>query len=495
MLKQFIPSDFCLKCLGCCRFAQAETIWAPSKFKLILVNGCYLCPKLDLQANHCKIYLSRPFDCRLYPFLLVKRAGDLYLGLHTACLFVETARIEAGKLNEYADYLKKKFSKHFLLDALKKNPRIAADYDEHVQLLFVLEGPSLRAPLETPFLTGREPPIPPLADPAIGGKAARSNLVFKNEIASSPAQSIAPRNDATTDIVFKKLTISDKPLVDKYLKKQVHEISAYHFANIFIWKEFFGIFYAVIDGCLCLFYRDKIGMFMALPPLGEVTSEIIQRCFAVMRRRNQNSEVSRIENVSERDLNLYKGFAAKLKDKEYVCLRKDLVNLAGDKFRHKRAGYNYFVKNYKAEGQFIEYQPRVLKGCLALYKDWLDSRKAESRDVIYNQMLEDSASSFKAALENYKRLGLIGYVVEVECKIKACTVGYSINNETFCVLFEVCELSLKGLPQFTFRELCKKMSRYKYINVMGASDLENLRKVKLSYRPAKEVSVYNIYKA
>ena len=54
------------------------------------------------------------------------------------------------------------------------------------------------------------------------------------------------------------------------------------------------------------------------------------------------------------------------------------------------------------------------------------------------------------------------------------------------VLFEVADLKLKGISQYIFRELAKEMN-YKYINIMDDSGLDNLKRVKLSYRPYRMI--------
>ena len=72
-------------------------------------------------------------------------------------------------------------------------------------------------------------------------------------------------------------------------------------------------------------------------------------------------------------------------------------------------------------------------------------------------------------------------------------LGYPLHKGMFCILFEICDLRLKGLAQFIFREFCRRVDGYTYINSMGISDLDNLKKVKLSYRPLQEVKSYSIY--
>lgn len=439
-LKQFIRSDFCLECFGCCRFAENPTIWAPSQCGLVKSNGGYSCANLNREDNRCKIYSQRPLDCQLYPFLLVRKGGSLHLGLHKSCYFIEK-NPSIDDVKKYADYLRKKLNTRQFICALKENLRIAADYQENVEILTDL---------------------PQIAERLY----------------------LSPLN---------KLTFKDKPLLGQELKRVKTNISAYHLAAIFIWKGLFKILLATIEDNLCIFYKDSVGIFMALPPLGPFNTDAVNKCFEVMDFFNKNSEVSRIENVQENDVELYSklGFRPKLKDTEYICLRKDLVELGGGRFKAKRSSCNYFSKKYKAK--FSRYNQSLYKDCLRLYNLWMAMRKKEFKDNIYQQMLEDSRSSFGTALRSYKELGLLGYVVKVKGKIKACSFGYPLNQETFCIIFEVCDLGFKGIAQFIFREFCRKLSGYRYINIMGSSDLPNLKKVKLSYHPIKEVKVYNIY--
>ncbi len=462
-MKQFVPSGYCLKCLGCCRFSENLTIWASPGCRLVENSGGYRCEHLNEKDNRCAIYTKRPLDCRLYPFLLVKRNGVLSLGLHKNCRYVEEKNPD---IKEYADYLQKALSSPRAVVEIGKNPEICADYAENVEIV--------------------------------------------SEIASPP---VAARNDKVVPRL-NRLTIKDKPIVDKYLKKIKTNLSGYHFASLFIWKDLFKIYWQVIEDNLCLFYQDNIGMFMPLAPIalamaaaigsrtiapwligsqtmawrpiGDGNDSVIKKCFEIMDFYNLNKEVSRIENVLEEIPG-----RTKLKDTEYLCLRQDLAELKGDGYKHKRASCNQFIRNYPH--QVMPYRQAMAKECAQLYQLWMGQRKEGNQDAIYQQMLEDSGVSFNTALRYANKIGLSGYAVRVEGKIKACSLGYSLNKETFCILFEICDLRLKGIAQFVFREFCRRLSGYKYINIMGSSDLENLKTAKLSYRPVKKIRAYNIY--
>jgi hypothetical protein len=105
-------------------------------------------------------------------------------------------------------------------------------------------------------------------------------------------------------------------------------------------------------------------------------------------------------------------------------------------------------------------------------------------------MLGDSLNCLKILLGNYRKLGCIGRIAKVDKKIKAFSFGFRLNADTFCILYEVADLSAKGLSQFIFQRFSSELKDYRYINIMDDSGLENLKAVKLSYRPVKLVPAY-----
>lgn len=290
-----------------------------------------------------------------------------------------------------------------------------------------------------------------------------------------------------------KLTAKDKELFDKFLRLKQHRLSAYAFANIYIWQALFKIYWQIIDNSLCVFFRDKTGCFLYLEPLSEkINLATVSAAFAVMDRYNKNKEISRIENVEEDDLAIYEklGYSAYQKPGDYLCRRQDLARLGGNCFKSKRSSYNYFIKHYSY--QWREYSPKDKQACLDLYSLWMSQRRSQARDKIYLGMLEDSRASLKVLLDDYKKLDLTARLVKINGRLVAFAFGFRLNQDTFCVLYEITDLSVKGLSQFIFRQFCAGLSGYKYINIMDDSGLENLKKVKLSYRPAELVPAYII---
>lgn len=287
-----------------------------------------------------------------------------------------------------------------------------------------------------------------------------------------------------------KISLKDKEIFLRYLNLTSHELSVYAFENIYIWSSLFDIQWAIIEDCLCIFFKDKIGCFLYLAPLGKNNPKVLVKTFEIMDRFNKNKDISRIENVEENKIKFYRdlGFDCQSKSYDYLCLRSDLVSLRGEKFKSKRACFNYFVKHYQFEYQSFSLEQT--QDCLKLYKKWKEHRKRYLQNSLYQGMLEDNLKSLKVALKNYRNLNLVGRVVKADGEIKAFSFGYKLNSETFCILYEITDLSLKGLAQFIFREFSGELKDYKYINIMDDSGLENLKKVKLSYRPIKLIPAY-----
>ena len=290
---------------------------------------------------------------------------------------------------------------------------------------------------------------------------------------------------------LKKLSLKDKAIFNKFLGLGRHELSVYAFENIYVWKGLFDIYWTIIEDSLCVFFEDKIGCFLYLAPLSQNKKpEVTKKAFQIMNRLNKNAQISRIENVERQDLSFYEdlGYAWQNKSYDYLCRRQDLVQLKGNRFKSKRACFNYFIKHYAF--QYLPFSLKYRDDCIELYNRWMRERKTKNPDHIYQGMLKDSRVCLKNTLDNYADLNFIGRVVRINKEIKAFTLGFKLNSDTFCILYEIADLSIKGLSQFIFRRFSKELGGYKYINIMDDSGIENLKKVKLSYHPIKLIPAY-----
>jgi len=256
---------------------------------------------------------------------------------------------------------------------------------------------------------------------------------------------------------MKALTIKERYIFERYLKLAGFELSANCFINVIIWKDFFDFKWQIIDRNLCVFAENKIGCFLCIPPLGrKISSAAVKRCFQVMDAKNLDKNISRIENIEKKDCGIFckLGFKPVLKSHDYLYRRKDLAGLKGNAYKSKRAAVNYFIKNYQFT--FLPFSKKYSGQCLSLYKKWAIGRKKAYQDRIYQQMIDDNLQALQVALRNFSKLDLVGRIVKVKDKISGFTCGFRLNKDTFCILFEVADLNIKGLANFMFREFWKE---------------------------------------
>ena len=182
------------------------------------------------------------------------------------------------------------------------------------------------------------------------------------------------------------------------------------------------------------------------------------------------------------------GFRLTPKDPEYVYTRQSLVDLEGDPYKSKRSSYNYFVKQYSFS--YLPYEETLFNEGLLLFNRWAGSRRQKLKDPFALTLLEDSFFVHHRILRHASALGLTGRIVRIAGELKAYTFGFALDEETFCVVAEIADPTVKGLPQFLFREFCREQNPFRYINAMDDSGLESLRRVKESYRPILKKIAY-----
>jgi len=159
MIRQFVPSEVCLKCQGCCRFRDEDSVWAPCLLKEeiielidtpapaaylsldkrihVIKNALgegYLCPFLNQDSNQCKIYEKRPFECQLYPFIICLRDKKILLTVDLNCPCA-LEKLNSPELKEYLKYLSEYLNAPKQLQMLKDNPQVLQAYEEVLDVM------------------------------------------------------------------------------------------------------------------------------------------------------------------------------------------------------------------------------------------------------------------------------------------------------------------------------------------------------------------------
>ncbi|MBF0570549.1 MAG: YkgJ family cysteine cluster protein [Candidatus Omnitrophica bacterium] len=149
-LKQFVSSEACLKCKGCCRYKEESSVWRPklgavdqealadlitagdfldaqAYIKTIQVHGEHICRFLDASNNKCGIYINRPLECVLYPFILSQTSDAVKVYAHLSCPYVQD-HMSGTEFETYVAYLKELFSRKDIREILSVNKDMFHDY-------------------------------------------------------------------------------------------------------------------------------------------------------------------------------------------------------------------------------------------------------------------------------------------------------------------------------------------------------------------------------
>jgi len=159
---QFVPSDVCLKCKGCCRYKEADSAWRPklgandqqtladlitagnvldSKgyIKTIQTCGEEFCRFLNGTDNTCGIYAKRPFECSLYPFILSRTPETVRVYVHLSCPYVQD-HLSRAHYEMYVAYLKDFFRREDVRLFLSQNKEMFHDYSVYaLELLHLFD--------------------------------------------------------------------------------------------------------------------------------------------------------------------------------------------------------------------------------------------------------------------------------------------------------------------------------------------------------------------
>ncbi len=452
-IPQIVTPEQCAACRGCCRFSEPQSDWSPrllpddaigllkafpdgawragsDRIALRACAGDHACAFLEASSHQCQTYASRPFECRLYPLLLSREKDVFKVYAHLACPAVEELRC-SGKWEARRAEVAAFFARRDVRSFVMQNAAMLPDYSVF--------------PGETEEICAFDP---------------AANLW------------------------------SQRAAIEGALAARPRSLSSLAFVNLFAWQDFFDFEFVRIDGALCILAAQPAGAFLYWPPLGgNITPVVIDRCFDIMKERNRGGSLTRIENVSREEKGLFDGakYRVQTRGNEYVYDRGAIAALRGNDYSSRRGEVNAFERRYAGAHAFRPYAESDFNACAILFDRWLDARAKKHDNDTYRHMLFENRGVHRLALSHAVRLGLVGRVAEVDGRVVAYTFGYPLDRDTFCILFEIADLDVKGLPAFVFSRFCadEALGAYRWINVMDDFEAPDLARTKMSWRPAR----------
>ncbi|WP_026051030.1 DUF2156 domain-containing protein [Clostridium tunisiense] len=294
-------------------------------------------------------------------------------------------------------------------------------------------------------------------------------------------------------MIFKKLTIKDKPILDRYLQNYNFITSEYSFTTLLVWREACDVQYAIHKGILIIKKKDFKDNYYFMQPIGyskKNLKELIHELKEYKKENNMKYLFKDVEDSFLEDLKDIYGEDAHIEEDvdnfDYIYLKEKLATLSGKKLHGKKNHYNYFVKNYNYEVKDFS-EPGVMEDCIKLAHQW------HKENFTGDKFLTYELKGIEEVLYNADKLNLKGMAVYVDDIISTFTVGEVVNKDMAIVHFEKGRKDINGIYAFTNKTFVEKyLNEVGYINREQDLGIEGLRKAKRSYYPVKLEKKYCI---
>ncbi len=285
------------------------------------------------------------------------------------------------------------------------------------------------------------------------------------------------------EMEFKKITLEDKPALDRYLQYNDSRSCEQTFANIYLWSREYPMEYAVTRDCLVYRSMDRPSPYYCFPVgAGDkkgAVEDILKKCAA----EDENFRMACV--TPEQFALLEQWFPGQFQVTynrdiaDYVYEAEKLRTLAGKKLHGKRNHINRFLHDY----QNWSYEPiddSNIEECFLMGEAWRLENGCEEDEEKNAEMCVSLN-----ALRLMKELSLTGGLLRLDGKVIAFAIGEPVTKDTFVVHIEKAFGEVQGAyPMINQQFAIHGAAGYTYINREDDMGEEGLRKAKLSYRPA-----------
>lgn len=289
-------------------------------------------------------------------------------------------------------------------------------------------------------------------------------------------------------MIFKKLKLEDKDLLDKYINPYEFLSCEYSFTTLYIWKDVCDIQYAVYKGALIIKKKDFEGNYHFMQPLGYKEEDLKELLKYLTEYKEENDMRYVFKDIEEDFIKRIESLCLNAKDMyikedrdnfDYLYEAEKLIKLSGKKLHGKKNHYNAFVKKYSYEVKEID-RPKVIEDVISASTIWYNQNNSTDKILYYETL------AIKELVENMKKLNLKGIVIYIDGKVAAFSLGEKLNDKLAVIHIEKADMNYRGIYSFinkTFIDMC--FSDVKIINREQDLGIEGLRKAKLSYYPVK----------
>jgi hypothetical protein len=298
------------------------------------------------------------------------------------------------------------------------------------------------------------------------------------------------------------LKLADRAVAEPFFKALKRPLSDYTFANTFIWADAINVHWAILRDCLCVFANGAGDLTVLMPPIGTgdvraAAAEAVDICRAYNGRAGL-PHATRLEYVDDNWLHRNpppSDWRVVPMSGDYVYPTRRMIDLDGADLASTRQSRNRFARRYSARTERYDLA-RHLHLCVALLERWNEQveRLADQSGDTPGFKRQKEAIAVEAALRHHDALGLTGMVLFAGDELAGFTLGEPLGEDSFSVLIEKTDRRFVGAAQFIFSEFARQYwSHTAWCNAGDDWGIENLARVKQSYRPACRLGKFTLY--
>ncbi|MDD3242533.1 MAG: phosphatidylglycerol lysyltransferase domain-containing protein, partial [Eubacteriales bacterium] len=279
---------------------------------------------------------------------------------------------------------------------------------------------------------------------------------------------------------FHEITPADKASVQHCLAGETFENSELTFANMYMWRQGWGLRLAQEDGVIYMLsqHAHETVHFQPMVPRDKPVAAAVEAAMADLRqrgvpevivganedfRRRLLSETDAYDVQEDRDMS------------EYIYSVPDLMTLAGKKYHGKRNHVNKFRQS--TVFAWRELGAKDGDECLAMFDGWAAQHDA-------NEDITAEREAIEQAFCHFELLELTAAGMVIGDRLEAFAIGGMINPQLAVIHFEKGNAEIPGIYAAINQEFLQRhFAEVPFVNRQEDMGIPGLRKSKESYLP------------
>ncbi len=283
---------------------------------------------------------------------------------------------------------------------------------------------------------------------------------------------------------FREPKLGDRDLIEGYFKIGGSRSCEYSFTNLYLWKRFYPVTFAIIHDMLVIRSEGPNHSYWFPQGNTENLDKVIPELEQIAKEEGHPFKLILVTPEEFEKLEaVYPGrfqieYERHLAD--YIYETEKLAKLSGKKYHGQKNHLNKFKKTY-TDWQYEPITDENRDECFQMELRW---RNIQGYDDNVDEELHAELGVTMNAVRLLKELHLTGGALRVNGEIVAFTIGEALNEDTFVAHIEKAMPNVESAYTMINQQFVEhEMGAYTYVNREDDAGQEGLRRAKESYHP------------